>query len=79
LNCQAAIREVSNYIDGGLDPVLRQELEQHFGECEDCNVIVVQTKKSIEILCGCEPMPLSSDLRTRLHAALRDKLAKKPD
>jgi anti-sigma factor RsiW len=79
LNCDSVIRELSNYIDGGLEPLLKQELEQHLGECEDCNVVVVQTKKSIEILCGCEPIPLSNDLRARLHAALRNKMAKKPD
>jgi anti-sigma factor RsiW len=78
LNCKSVIRELSNYIDGDLDPVLKQELERHLGHCEDCTIIVDQTKKSIEILCGCQAVALPTDVRSRLHAALRTKLGANP-
>jgi len=74
LNCKGVIRELSNYIDGDLDPGLKTELERHLEHCEDCGVIVDQTKKSIEILCDSKPVELPSDVRSRLHAALRQKI-----
>jgi anti-sigma factor RsiW len=74
LNCKGVIRELSNYIDGDLDLAVKQELERHLGHCEDCTMIVDQTKKSIEILCDSQPVELSSDVRSRLHTALRRKL-----
>jgi anti-sigma factor RsiW len=77
LNCKGVIREISNYIDGELELTIRQELERHLEHCEDCTMILDQTRKSIEILCDSEPIPLSADLRTRLRSALRDKLGKK--
>jgi anti-sigma factor RsiW len=76
LNCKGVIREISNYIDGELELTIRQELERHLEHCEDCTMILDQTRKSIEILCDSEPIPLSADLRTRLRSALRDKLGK---
>ena len=78
MNCKGVIRELSNYIDGDLDPVLKTELERHLEHCEDCTMIVDQTKKSIEILCGSQPVSLSTDVRARLHAKLRAKTGQKP-
>jgi anti-sigma factor RsiW len=73
LNCKGVIREISNYIDGELDPVVQQELERHLAHCEDCTMIVDQTRKSIEILCDSRPVALPTDVRARLHSALRRK------
>jgi anti-sigma factor RsiW len=78
LNCKGVIREISNYIDGDLDPVVRQELERHLEHCEDCTMIVDQTRKSIEILCDSRPVALPSDIRARLHIALRCKTNNDP-
>jgi anti-sigma factor RsiW len=77
LNCQSCMRELSSYIDGELELAIRQELERHLEHCEDCVLILDQTKKSIEIICGSEPLPLPAELHFRLHAALREKLGRK--
>jgi anti-sigma factor RsiW len=73
LNCKGVIREISSYIDGDLDPLVQQELERHLEHCEDCTMIVDQTRKSIEILCDSRPVSLPSEVRARLHTALRRK------
>lgn len=77
MNCKGVIREISNYIDDELELAIRQELERHLEHCEDCTLILDQTRKSIEILCDSEPIPLPSELRTRLRTALREKLGNK--
>jgi anti-sigma factor RsiW len=74
LNCKHVIGEISNYIDGELDPALKQELERHLEHCEDCTMIVDQTRKTIQIYSGSEPVALPSDVKSRLHAALHQKL-----
>ncbi|PYU54896.1 MAG: anti-sigma factor [Acidobacteria bacterium] len=78
LNCKGVIRELSNYIDGDLDPVVKQELERHLEHCEDCTMIVDQTKKTIQVLCDSQSVSLSADVRSRLHATLREKTGQKP-
>ena len=54
MNCKGVIRELSNYIDGDLDPTLKQELERHLEHCEDCTMVVDQTRKTIRIFSGAE-------------------------
>ncbi len=73
MNCEEVIRELSNFIDGDLDPVLKRELEKHLKECADCRLTVNQTKKTIEIFCDSEPVELPGDVQARLHDALRRK------
>ena len=77
MNCIGVIRELSNYIDGELDLAMKQELERHLGHCEDCTMIVDQTKKTVEIFCDSEPVALPSDVHTRLHDALHLKMKEK--
>ena len=71
MTCEAVIREISNYIDGELDRGLRREIEQHLKDCEDCQVIIDQTRLTVEIFCDSEPVELPEDVRRRLHHALR--------
>ena len=66
--------ELSNYLDEDLDPGLRASIEQHLSDCEDCRLVVDTTKKTIQIYCNSEPLPLPEDTRLRLHEALRKRL-----
>jgi len=79
LNCKGVIRELSNYIDGSLDPVVVEELERHLGHCEDCKMLLDQTRKTIDIFCGSKRVELTSEARSRIHGALKEKMSKKPN
>jgi anti-sigma factor RsiW len=74
LNCKGVIREISNYIDGELNAATKQELERHLTDCEDCAIIVNQTKLTVEVFCDSEPIELPGEVRSRLHEALRRKM-----
>jgi anti-sigma factor RsiW len=73
LNCEDVIHDLSDFIDGDLDGALKQELESHLKDCEDCRLVVDQTKKTIEVFCDSEPVELPGEVRARLHDALRRK------
>jgi len=77
LNCKSVIREISDYIDGALEPEVKQELEQHMEHCEDCKMVVDQTKQTVDVFCDSEPIELPIDVKTRLHEALRRKISEK--
>jgi anti-sigma factor RsiW len=76
LNCKGVINELSEYLDGNLDPALEQELRRHLELCEDCKLVVDTTRKTIDIYCTTEAMPLPPDVRQRLEQALAQKLKK---
>ncbi|MFQ5817733.1 MAG: anti-sigma factor family protein [Terriglobia bacterium] len=74
MNCKDTIRELCDYLDGDLDPTLVETLEQHLRECKDCHIVVDTTRKTIELYCNCQPLPLPADVRARLNRALAAKL-----
>ena len=74
MNCEGVTRELSNYIDGEVDAALRQELEQHLCGCSHCTVVLNQVKMTVELFCDAEPVDLPTDVRSRLYAALQNRL-----
>jgi len=77
LVCKDVIRRLSEFLDRELAPDLARELERHLERCEDCNIVVDTTRKTIEIYCNTEPLPLPEDVRARLDRALAEKLGRK--
>ncbi len=73
MNCNGVIREIANYIDGELELPVKQELERHLQDCEDCKMVVDQTKLTVEIFCDSKPVELPADVKARLHDALHRK------
>lgn len=73
MNCKKVILELSTYLDGALDASVRIDLEQHLMRCTDCRLVVDTTRKTIQIFCNSEPVPLPEDVRNRLHAALLER------
>lgn len=72
--CNEVIRELSNYIDGELDPSLREALERHLEHCDDCRIVVNTAHKTVELFCGKEPLPLPTDVQQEIERTLADKL-----
>jgi anti-sigma factor RsiW len=77
LNCKSVIREISGYIDGELDVSAKQELERHLEHCEDCKLVVDQTRLTVDVFCDSRPVELPGEVKSRLHDALRRKLYEK--
>lgn len=73
MNCKNVIEELTSYLDGVLDSNMRADLELHLSRCTDCRVVVDTTRKTIQIFCNSEPVPLPEDVRQRLHTALLER------
>jgi predicted anti-sigma-YlaC factor YlaD len=73
VNCKKVIIELTNYLDGVLDSSIRIDLEEHLARCTDCRLVVDTTRKTIQIFCKSEPVPLPEDVRERLHEALLER------
>lgn len=75
--CKEVIRQLSEFLDNELTAELAAELSRHLERCEDCNIVVDTCRKTVEIYCNMEPLPLPEDVRARLDRALAEKLSKK--
>ena len=77
MNCKKVILELSSYLDGVLDSTTRVDLEHHLSGCTDCRIVVDTCRKTIQIFCNSEPVPLPEDVRSRLHSALLERFRSK--
>ena len=75
LTCSDFLKELSDYLDEGVQGDLRHELEAHIAACPNCWVMVDTTRKTLQIYKGLEPEQLPSGLRSRLMKALQAKMA----
>ena len=71
MNCRDVFREISNYVDGDLDPELKRAIEAHACGCHHCEVVVDTTRKTIELYCDGRLFPLPLAVRQRLHETLQ--------
>ena len=78
MKCRDIVRELSDYLDGEVDPGVVAEIERHLAHCEDCRLVVDTTRKTIQIFCNSEPAPLPDEVRERLHTALENRLRRRP-
>lgn len=74
MTCRQVMRYVSLFLDRDLDEALTRELLAHLEKCEDCRLVVDTTRKTIELYCNSEPLPLPTDVRQRLNQALARSL-----
>lgn len=77
MNCRGVIQQLSDYLDGELDPKLAEDLCRHLEICEDCRVVVDTCRKTVQIYCKSEPLPLPPDVRERLERAVAEKLKRR--
>ena len=72
ISCVEVWRELSNYIDGAVDPELRQRMEDHFKTCEHCTAVLDGTRNVVRLVGDSRafdlPAGFSDRLRKRLEA-----------
>jgi predicted anti-sigma-YlaC factor YlaD len=69
--CRQLLGSLSDYIDGDLEQVLCDEIEQHMGECENCRIVIDTLRKTIELYqITSSPPTVPEDVRKRLFHRL---------
>ncbi len=70
-NCENYLHQLSEYVDGELDPKLCALLEEHLHGCTNCKVVVDTLKRTIEVYkLEAEHNELPEQVRTRLYSRL---------
>jgi len=70
ISCEEVWRELSNYIDNGIDPDLRTRMQQHFQACAHCTAILDGTNNVIRLVGDGRSFPLPAGFSDRLRQRL---------
>jgi anti-sigma factor RsiW len=74
ISCYHVWREISNYIEGEIDPQLRRRMEEHFKGCEHCTAVLDGTQNVLRLVGDGRSFELPSGFSERLKKRLEKEL-----
>jgi anti-sigma factor RsiW len=79
MTCDEAIKLMDGYLDGELDPITSQAIEQHLGECGRCDQAYKTQGSLIHAIGNATPyFKASTELRERIQSSLRKETTAEP-
>jgi hypothetical protein len=70
VNCEEVWREVSNYLDGEVDPTVRVAIEEHVRGCQRCAAVLDGTRNVIQLYGDERMLEVPLGFSQRLHRRL---------
>jgi anti-sigma factor RsiW len=74
VKCEEVWREVSNYLDGEVDPSLRAGIEEHIRGCQRCSAVVDGTRNVIQLYGDERMLEVPLGYSQRLHRRLDESM-----
>ncbi len=74
--CDDLIGNLSDYIDGELDPELCRELESHLAGCQNCRLMVDNLKMTVKLCRDGAEVELPQSLQDKINAKLAERWKK---
>jgi anti-sigma factor RsiW len=79
MNCEEATKLMDAYLDGELDPITSQTIEQHLRECDKCDQAYKAHALLIRSISDKIPYyKAPAGLRERIQSSLREEIAERP-
>ena len=79
MNCEEATKLMDGYLDGELDPITNQTIEQHLRSCRNCEQAYETHRALVRTIGSAAPYyKAPAELRERIQSSLREKVAERP-
>src|SRR5438046_1604781 len=79
MNCEEATKLMDGYLDGELDPVTNQAIEQHLRSCRNCEQAYDTHRALVRAIGSAVPYyKAPAELRERIQSSLREEIVERP-
>jgi anti-sigma factor RsiW len=79
MNCEETTKLMDGYLDGELDPIASQTIEQHLKECRSCGQAYEAHGSLIRAIGNATPYyKAPAELRQRIQSSLGEEIAERP-
>src|SRR5580700_1868577 len=79
MNCEEATKLMDGYLDGELDPITSQTIEQYLRECPNCDQAYKMHGSLIRVIGNAAPYyKAPAELRERIRSSLREEMVGRP-
>ena len=73
MNCEELLAALNAYVDGDLDPGICDTFQEHLSECNPCQIVVDNIRKTITLYKAGEPFEMPVEFQEKLQCLLRDR------
>lgn len=73
ISCLEVWREISNYIDGEIDPDLSARMQAHFKVCAHCKAIYDGTRNVVKLVADGVEYEMPEGFSQRLYDKIKNK------
>lgn len=70
VNCEQVWKEISNYIEGDVEPGLRAVMDEHFSTCKRCTSVLEGTRNVVQLYCDERMIEVPAGYGRRLERRL---------
>lgn len=74
VSCEDVWREISNYLEGDIDPTLREALEKHVHGCKRCTAVLDGTRNVVQLYGDERMFEVPLGFAQRLHRKLENNM-----
>jgi hypothetical protein len=74
VNCEQVCHEISNYLEGEVDPALRVAMDQHFPACQRCSSVLEGMRNVIRLYSDERMMEVPAGFGRRLEKQLAENM-----
>lgn len=78
LKCRDVGKLLYDYVDGSLEPALKQQLEQHLADCPGCLAFINTYRQTIKLSKELRPREIPTELRQKLRSFIKSKSLQPP-
>jgi hypothetical protein len=71
ISCREVWREISDFMEGSVDPELRARMEAHFAVCKTCTAIFDGTENVVKLIGDGETFDVPAGFSERLFIKVR--------
>lgn len=75
ISCEHVWREISNYLDGDVDPELRDRMEAHFKVCSHCTAVLDGARNVVRLVADGQAFELPRGFSERLRQRITSSAA----
>ena len=75
IDCEEVWRQISNYLDGEVDPGLRATMASHFKDCAHCSAILDGARNVVKLVGDGRAFEIPRGVSQRFYKKLNDHLA----
>ena len=74
MSCESVRRELSSFLDDGIQPPLREAIERHLQSCRHCAALYDSTRNMLALLRDERLVEIPAGYSERLHAFLTERM-----